>query len=117
MASIRSTTPLMRATANLTSRRTFPLSRRRNHTSTSIRTNGPADKTVSSNSEPSDSNSPQTHEIIPSTNRPVSIAERDAMLMNAWKDREGSLANAEFEDGKVEEGYRRHVKANIFRYI
>lgn len=66
----------------------------------------------------------------------MSIAERDSMLMNAWKEREGSLANAEFEDGKVEEGYRRHVvclhvtalpvfpvndplpqKANIFRYI
>jgi hypothetical protein len=38
-----------------------------------------------------------------------SIAEKDNMLMNAWKDREGSLANSQFEDGKVEEGYRRHV--------
>lgn len=29
--------------------------------------------------------------------------------MDAWRDREGSLANAEFEDGKLEEGYRRGV--------
>lgn len=42
------------------------------------------------------------------------IAERDAALMNAWKEREGSLANAEFEDGKVEEGYRRHVVSSCF---
>lgn len=57
------------------------------------------------------------------------------MMMNAWKDREGSLANAELEDGEVEHGLRRNVvsakrpglavpfadrhlqKANIFRVI
>ncbi|KIP04382.1 hypothetical protein PHLGIDRAFT_195329 [Phlebiopsis gigantea 11061_1 CR5-6] len=47
----------------------------------------------------------------------LTVAERDAALMNAWRDREGSLANAELEDGKLEEGYRRNVKANIFRLI
>ena len=50
-----------------------------------------------------------TSESIQLRNRPITIAERDAMLIKAWKDREGSLANAQFEDGKVEEGYRRHV--------
>ena len=39
----------------------------------------------------------------------MSVAERDKALMEAWKDREGSLANARFEDGQVEEGYRRNV--------
>lgn len=39
----------------------------------------------------------------------MTITERDAALMNAWKDREGSLANAEFEDGQLETGYRRNV--------
>ncbi|THH01615.1 hypothetical protein EW026_g1136 [Hermanssonia centrifuga] len=52
-----------------------------------------------------------------SLKRPMSVAERDAATMNAWKEREGSLANAEFEDGSVEGGYRKNVKANIFRYI
>lgn len=37
------------------------------------------------------------------------MAERDAMIANAWKDREGSLANTEFEEGKPEEGFRRNV--------
>ncbi|OSD06341.1 hypothetical protein PYCCODRAFT_1474517 [Trametes coccinea BRFM310] len=49
--------------------------------------------------------------------RKMTLAERDAALMNSWKEREGSFANAEFEDGQVAEGYRRNVKANIFRYI
>lgn len=44
----------------------------------------------------------------------MSVAERDAALMNAWKDREGSLANAEFEDGQVEQGYRRNVVSSYF---
>lgn len=49
--------------------------------------------------------------------KPMTLTERDAELMEKWKDREGSLANSEFEGGKVEEGYRRNVKANAFRYI
>ncbi|KAJ3534056.1 hypothetical protein NM688_g7194 [Phlebia brevispora] len=49
-------------------------------------------------------------ESPPSASRkPMSVAERDAALLRAWKEREGSLASAEFEDGKVEEGYRRNV--------
>ncbi|KAI0360126.1 hypothetical protein OH77DRAFT_1517665 [Trametes cingulata] len=47
--------------------------------------------------------------------RKMTMAERDAALMNSWKEHEGSLANAEFEHGQVAEGYRRNVKANIFR--
>jgi hypothetical protein len=43
----------------------------------------------------------------------ISIAERDAAMMNAWKEHEGSIANAELEDGKLEEGYRR----NVVRYV
>lgn len=43
----------------------------------------------------------------------MTIAERDAAMMNSWKERQGSLANAEFEDGQVAEGYRR----NVVRYI
>lgn len=43
----------------------------------------------------------------------MTIAERDAALKNAWKDREGSLANAEFENGEVEEGYRRNVVSDL----
>ncbi len=39
----------------------------------------------------------------------MSVADQDAALMNAWKDREGSLANTEFEDGTFEGGYRRNV--------
>ncbi|KAL1937469.1 hypothetical protein VTO73DRAFT_13192 [Trametes versicolor] len=49
--------------------------------------------------------------------RAMTLAERDAALLNSLKEHEGSLANAEFEDGQVSEGYRRNVKANIFRYI
>ncbi|OBZ72064.1 hypothetical protein A0H81_07836 [Grifola frondosa] len=45
----------------------------------------------------------------------LTIAEQDAALMQRLQDREGSLANAQFENGKLEEGYRRNVKANIFR--
>ncbi|KAI0768077.1 hypothetical protein BD413DRAFT_614738 [Trametes elegans] len=52
-----------------------------------------------------------------SPNRKMTIAEMDVELMDRWKERQGSLANAEFEDGQVAEGYRRNVKANIFRYI
>lgn len=49
----------------------------------------------------------------------LTVAERDAALMNAWRDREGSLANAELEDGKLEEGYRRNVVSwsCVFRMI
>ena len=39
----------------------------------------------------------------------MTIAERDAALMNSWRERQGSLANAEFEDGEVSGGYRRNV--------
>ncbi len=39
----------------------------------------------------------------------MSVTERDAATINAWKEREGSLANAEFEDGLVEGGYRKNV--------
>jgi len=49
--------------------------------------------------------------------RQMTVAEKDAALIEKWQDREGSLANAEFEGGQVEGGYRRNVKANIFRYI
>ncbi|EKM58197.1 uncharacterized protein PHACADRAFT_207031 [Phanerochaete carnosa HHB-10118-sp] len=49
--------------------------------------------------------------------KPLSVAERDAMIISAWKDHEGSLSNAEFEDGLLEHGLRRGVKANIFRVI
>ncbi|KAI9000557.1 hypothetical protein BD414DRAFT_526063 [Trametes punicea] len=45
-------------------------------------------------------------------NGKTTIAERDAELMNSWKEREGSLVNAEFEDGHVAEGYRRNVGVN-----
>ncbi|KAI0087278.1 hypothetical protein BDY19DRAFT_954845 [Irpex rosettiformis] len=74
----------------------------------------PAKETVQSNTAKAEKTDQR---LQPEQAKPMSIAERDAMLMNAWKDREGSLANAEFEDGKVEEGYKRNVKANIFRYI
>ena len=69
----------------------------------------------------------------------MTVAERDAELMNRWRERQGSFANAELEDGQVDSGYRRNVvrlsrsvsltcipqglsaffpqKANIFRYI
>jgi len=47
----------------------------------------------------------------------MTVAEQDAALMESWKERQGSLANSEFEGGEVEGGYRRNVKANIFRYI
>ena len=43
------------------------------------------------------------------TKNKMTIAERDAALMNSWKERQGSLANAEFEDGEVSGGYRRNV--------
>ena len=39
----------------------------------------------------------------------MTVAERDAALINAWKERQGSLANTEFEDGQVAGGYRRNV--------
>lgn len=39
----------------------------------------------------------------------MTLAERDAALLNSLKEHEGSLANAEFEDGQVSEGYRRNV--------
>lgn len=41
--------------------------------------------------------------------RKMSLAERDAELMEKWRDREGSLANTEFEGGEAEGGYRRNV--------
>ncbi|KAI0749560.1 hypothetical protein C8Q80DRAFT_631929 [Daedaleopsis nitida] len=53
----------------------------------------------------------------PGSTKKMTVAERDAALMNSWKERQGSLANAELEDGQLEGGYRRNVKANIFRYI
>ncbi|KAK7690807.1 hypothetical protein QCA50_005907 [Cerrena zonata] len=60
----------------------------------------------------------QSIEVKPTNRRAgMSIAERDAALMHAWRERGGGIATAEFEDGKLEEGYRRNVKANIFRYI
>ena len=39
----------------------------------------------------------------------MTVAERDAALINAWKERQGSLANTEFEDSQVAGGYRRNV--------
>ena len=39
----------------------------------------------------------------------MTVTERDAALMLAWKERGGGMATAEFEDGKLEEGYRRNV--------
>ena len=39
----------------------------------------------------------------------MTVAERDADLMNRWRERQGSLANAELEDGQVDSGYRRNV--------
>ncbi|KAF7799790.1 hypothetical protein EIP86_011032 [Pleurotus ostreatoroseus] len=59
--------------------------------------------------QPSQTEDTEPKEAESALRKQMSIAERDAALMNAWKEREGSLANAEFEDGKVEEGYRRHV--------
>ncbi|GBE87791.1 hypothetical protein SCP_1200150 [Sparassis crispa] len=58
-------------------------------------------------------NAPKSHPLKPAT----TVAERDADYVEKLKEREGSLANTEFEDGKIEEGLRRNVKANIFRYI
>ncbi|RDX57568.1 hypothetical protein OH76DRAFT_53600 [Lentinus brumalis] len=46
----------------------------------------------------------------------MSVADQDAALMNAWKDREGSLANTEFEDGDFEGGYRRNVPTSSVIY-
>ncbi|KAI0076210.1 hypothetical protein K474DRAFT_1772718 [Panus rudis PR-1116 ss-1] len=68
---------------------------------------------------PCQPNSPpiSSSDTKPSSPKKMTVAERDAAMMDAWKEREGSLANAQFEDGKAEEGYRRNVKANIFRYI
>lgn len=39
----------------------------------------------------------------------MSLVEKNAALLNSLKEHEGSLANAEFEDGQVSEGYRRNV--------
>ena len=39
----------------------------------------------------------------------MTVAERDADLMNRWRERQGSLANAELENGQVDSGYRRNV--------
>ncbi|KAL4247204.1 hypothetical protein ABKN59_007929 [Abortiporus biennis] len=45
------------------------------------------------------------------------VMDRDAAMANALKEKEGTLANARFENGQVEEGLSKNVRANVFRSI
>ena len=54
-------------------------------------------------SEPADATDPAE------VKKRMTVTERDADLMNRWRERQGSLANAELEDGQLDSGYRRNV--------
>lgn len=79
----------------------------------------------STNQEPSEATKPSdtdkesnkdSKETSPSKSSQT-YAERDAELMQKFREREGSLANSAFEDGEIEHGLRRNVKKNMFRVI
>lgn len=69
----------------------------------------PQPHSESSGSSESPSDTPTQSQPDANPKRKMTMAERDAALANSWKEHEGSLANAEFEDGQVAEGYRRNV--------
>lgn len=48
--------------------------------------------------------------------KPLTQLEKDQVLMEAYKEKLGGDANAQFEDGKPSE-MNRAVKNNLFRYI
>lgn len=84
------------------------------HTSSSTSNYGSMPVQKSSSNTPSDSTTAsQDHQSAKERDtlkkKGLTVAERDAALMDTWKEREGSLANAELEDGELEGGYRRNV--------